>query len=92
MMAAVVYQLTQVTVCLRGIPTHTWNVTMAQKLLSLACSGLQPTSETVAKTDLCHYFVVTWCIHLDHIPREKIIFILELKVVVDVSYAAPQAH
>jgi hypothetical protein len=70
-----------VTAWLRGIPANAWNVTTAQKVHSSARSGLQPTSETIGKTDLRRYFVFTWCIHPDLIPREKIIFVPEPKVV-----------
>jgi hypothetical protein len=75
----------QVTVVVCHLPAHVWNLTIVQHVLSPTCSRLKPTSETVAKVDLCCFMVVAWCIHPNLIPREKIIFVSELPVSVDGS-------
>jgi hypothetical protein len=65
----------QVTIRMRGIPTHAWHVSTTCKLLSLMCSNLQPSEATLAKVNLRHFIVDAWCAHPNLIPQESILHI-----------------
>jgi hypothetical protein len=67
----------QVTVELQGLLAHACSLAAAQLVLSPACSNLQPTPATVARSDLHRFTVQAWCIHSDLIAKEKILFIPE---------------
>jgi hypothetical protein len=64
----------KVTLWLRGIPAHVWNLITTQKLLALACCNVKPTATPLAKSNLHHMTVVAWCIHPDLILVEKILY------------------
>jgi hypothetical protein len=70
----------QVIVDLHVIPAHAWFLSIAERILALACSNLKAPPQTIAKVDMCRFVVSVWCIHQDLIPCEKIIFIPESEV------------
>jgi hypothetical protein len=67
----------RVIVMVRGLTTHASHLLAARKLLSPACGNPQPTPTTAVGNDLRRFIVVIWCVHLNLIPQEKIVFIPE---------------
>lgn len=67
----------RVLVELRGIPTHARSVDTAQVILASACSDLMEAPVHLAGNNMAALFVACWCLHLDIIPKEKLIFIPE---------------
>jgi hypothetical protein len=67
----------KIKVEIRGLPAHVWHLSPVQRLHEPACSKLQPTPETIAKTDLHRFVADRWCIHPDLFPCEKIIYVPE---------------
>jgi hypothetical protein len=71
----------KVTLRLQGIPAHTRNLSTTRKLLSTTCSNVRRMTTTLTKADLGCMTVVAWCIRLDLIPIEKILYVSEPDVV-----------
>lgn len=58
-----------------GMPAHTWDVSMAERILGSSCAKLKEAPPIVDRDDLREYFVAALSIHPRFIPREKIIAI-----------------
>jgi hypothetical protein len=78
----------QVTVAIYGLPIHVCSLALARKILATSCSDLHHSAVTITKSDLWWFVVSAWCIHPGLIPREVIIYVLELEVV-HISPPAP---
>jgi hypothetical protein len=74
-MASVEEHFYRVSLWIWGILAHIWSLSIVCKLLSPVCSNIRPTQATLEKTDLRRMTVVAGCIHHDHIPVEKILFV-----------------
>jgi hypothetical protein len=56
---------------------------MVRQILSSACSHIRPSVAPSPSVDLWQFAVEAWCVHLDLIPCEWLLYIPEQDVVVD---------
>ncbi|KAJ1293711.1 hypothetical protein BS78_01G089600 [Paspalum vaginatum] len=70
----------RVLLVLSGIPAHTWSLDSAQPILGSSCAKLEPTEDTVNRTDLKHFVVADWRVHPDLIPCVRTLLLPEPKL------------
>jgi hypothetical protein len=63
------------------LPARICNPSAASQILGLGCANLVAVSPMATSNNLSSMTVKAWCIHLDPIPRGKVIFVSGLELV-----------